>query len=310
MLVAVVVLLAGCGGGVVEDALGLPDAGVVTTATSRSDDSGGSAGAIEDQTFTVGQHFWHSGFRVDVLDGAITTTEDQLSNRVTRVLSLTAALENTGLDTGFFGPPLTVVTATNSYPASLLSDVPDVPGGLKGQASFDFKIDEGFDLASAELVVGDSRDNQARVPLSGGGESVRLEPRNLAIAGTMTMELIDLSFTSAALRYDIPDRHRQVEVGKLALTLNFDALSRKGGNWQLFAADFALILPDGTAIAPDAIEIGSLPGSDAGVSTQDRYLQFLVDEGAAGDYTLRLTPGSWFIGEDGVTEATFSFAIE
>lgn len=95
----------------------------------------------------------------------------------------------------------------------------------------------------------------------------------------------------------------------MSLTLTFDALSRRGGNWQLFATDFALIKPDGTAIAPDSIEIGSLPGSDEGVTTADRYVQLFVDDMPAGDYTLRLTPGSWFIGDDGVTEATFEFSL-
>ncbi len=39
-------------------------------------------------------------------------------------------------------------------------------------------------------------------------------------------------------------------------------------------------------------------------------MRFLVDGVPAGDYTLRLTPGSWFIGGDGVTEATFDFSIK
>jgi hypothetical protein len=52
-----------------------------------------------------------------------------------------------------------------------------------------------------------------------------------------------------------------------------------------------------------------LPGSEAGTTTPDRWARFVVDEEPAGDYTLRFTPGSWFVGEDGVTEATFDFAI-
>jgi hypothetical protein len=30
----------------------------------------------------------------------------------------------------------------------------------------------------------------------------------------------------------------------------------------------------------------------------------------AGSYTLRFTPGTWFVGEDNVIEATFDFSIE
>ena len=259
----------------------------------------------------VGQHFWHSGFRVDVVDGEIASTTDQLSKKVTRVLTLSATLENLGADTGFFGPSLAITTSDNSYPAiEFANGVPDVPGGLKSKGTLVFLIDQEFDLASAELLVGNANENQARIPLNSSGDAVRLEPRELPIAGTLSMELVDLTFTSAALRYDVPDRHRQVEKGKLSLTLNFDVLSRKSGSWSIFATDLALILPDGIAIPPDDIVIGSLKGSDAGVSTTDRSARFLVDELPAGNYTLRLAPGSAFVGADGVTEATFDFSIK
>jgi hypothetical protein len=268
-----------------------------------------ASGGIEDQTFTVGEHFWHSGFRVDIVDGAITSVENQLSGEVTRVLSLAATLENEGADTGFFGPSVAVATSNNSYPTRFSSEVPDVPGGLKAPATFEFLIDEDFDLASAQVIIGDASENQASVPLSGSGDAIRLEPSEPVIAGMLSMELIDMTFTSATLRYDVPDRHRQVEKGKLALTLDFDATSRNGGNWQVFATDLVLIAPDGSAIAADDVEIGSLPGTAEGVTTPDRWVRFLVDEKAAGDFTVRLMPGSWFIGEDGGTEATFDFTI-
>ncbi|MDH3307086.1 MAG: hypothetical protein OEO77_06170, partial [Acidimicrobiia bacterium] len=200
-------------------------------------------------------------------------------------------------------------TTNNSYPYTQTTEIPDVPGGLKSQATFTFLIDDGFTLAGAELILGDPTQNQARVSLDGTTGAVRLEPTEPPVSGMLTMELIDLAFTRATVRYDLPDRHREVQQGKQALTLYFDAVSRKGGNWQVFATDFALILPDGTAIGPEAIDIGSLPGSAAGVATPDRYVQFLVDEDPGGDYTLRLTPGTWFIGDDGVTEATFEFSL-
>ncbi len=103
--------------------------------------------------------------------------------------------------------------------------------------------------------------------------------------------------------------HRQVEDGKQALTLNMDVTSRNSGNWQIFATDLALIGPDGNAVVADDVGIGSLPGTDEGVTTPDLWMRFLVDELPPGDFIVKLTPGSWFIGEDGVTEATFDFTI-
>ena len=165
------------------------------------------------------------------------------------------------------------------------------------------------DWASAVLIVGIAGDNRASIPLGASGDPIRLEPSDLALSGTLSMELIDLTFQAATLRYDLPNRHREVESGKQALTVHFDATSRKGGNWQVFATDLLLVGPDGNAIAADDVGIGSLAGTDEGVTTPDLWMRFIVDEMPAGDFTLKLTPGSWFIGEDGVTESTFDFTI-
>jgi hypothetical protein len=307
--IALLLLLAGCSGGSDEPDGDPSDGGATTVAPSQQDSSPSASGAIEDQAFTVGEDFWHSGFHVEIVDGEIISTENQLSGKVTRFLFLDAILENNDVDTGYFGPSLVVATSNNNYPSQFGASLPDVPGGLKTPATFEFLIDENFDLASAVLIIGDADENQAQIPLGDGGDAMRLEPSELAISGLLSMELIDMEFTSATLRYDLPDRHRQVEKGKQALTLNLDVTSRRDGNWQVFAKDLALVFPDGTAIAPDDIEFGSLPGSDAGVTTPDRWVRFLVDEEPAGDYTLRFTPGTWFVGEDGVTEATFDFTI-
>ena len=307
---ALVLLVAACGGGAGGGPTGAPAEPTTGTLPTKAAPSETPTGGLEDQAFAVGQHFWHSGFRVDVVDGEIASTTDQLSKKVTSVLTLSATLENLGADTGFFGPSLAITTSDNSYPADEFANgVPDVPGGLKSRGTLVFLIDQDFDLASAELLVGDANENQARIPLKSSGDAVRLEPRELPIGGALSMELVDLAFTSAGLRYDVPDRHRQVEKGKLSLTLNFDVLSRKGGSWNIGATDLALILPDGIAVAPNDIVIGPLPGSDAGILTTGRSARFLVDEMPAGDYTLRLSPGSWFVGADGVTEATFDFSI-
>ncbi len=302
-------LATACGGG--DDDTGPLGTSADPTRTTRAAAPGGSTapGGLEDQTFTVGQHFWHSGFRVEVIEGEIVSTENAISKRVTTSLNLSVTLENLGADSGYFGAQLAIVTSGNSYGEDLRSDLDNVPGGLKSQGTVTFRIDEDFDLTSAELLAGRPDKNQARVPLSGNSDAIRLEPSEPAISGVMSMELIDLNFTSATLAYDDPGRHREADAGKQLLTLKFDALSRKGGNWQIFADNFALIGPDGIATTPGRIEIGSLPGSDEGVLTADRFIQFTVDEMVTGVFTLRLMPGMWFIGDDGVTEATFDFSL-
>jgi hypothetical protein len=123
------------------------------------------------------------------------------------------------------------------------------------------------------------------------------------------MELLDLTFSDADLQYDNPGFFSNVEAGNIALTLHFDATSRKSGNWQVFADDFALTLPDGSAITPSGSNLTPLPGSDEGTPTADLSLTFVVPDPAAGAYNLRLTVGDWFVGEDGVDEASYEFTL-
>ncbi len=317
VIVALAAVLAGCGGG--DDDAGGTDEPSVTQAPSapgatdapinQGGGGGGVADAVEPQVFDVGEFFFHSGFRVEVVGGELWFEENEFSGAVTNFLKITMLQENLSAETDSFRPQPTITTPTNSYGTTQGRDVPDVPSGLASQATYTYRIDPDFDLATAEIVIGTADVSRAIVPLSGGGETVRLEPTELAVSGTLSMELLDLVFTGGEVRYDIVPIRTQVEAGKQALTLYFDVVSRKGGNWQIFAADLALIGPDGSALGADAIEIGALAGSDEGITTTDRSVRFIVDEMPSGDFVLRLTPGSWFIGDDGVTEATFEFSI-
>jgi hypothetical protein len=140
-----------------------------------------------------------------------------------------------------------------------------------------------------------------------GGPTDTLAPSEPGITGSLSLELIDLRFTGAELRADRIEDYTEVEQRKLALTLYFDATSRNSGNWCIQPQDFALILPTGSAVSVDEYQLASLPGSEAGLDTTGLYVSFLIDDPPEGSYTLRFTPGSWFIPENGATEASFDF---
>jgi hypothetical protein len=279
-----------------------------STAGAPTSTTVGETAQLEAQTFDVGQDFWHSGFHITVDSGEITAEEDDFSDEVSYFLTLGLTSENPGPE-GFIDTEMAIVTANNSYPASPFSDLGIVAGGTTSQGELTFPIDADFDLTSAELVVGGTDINQARVPLAGGTEPVRLEPRSIDVSGTMSMQLLDLTFKTAELRYDDPVYHHQIDAGKLALILDFDVVSRKGGNWTILPTDFGLSLPNGTVVGPDRADVISLLGSDQGLTTADQQVQFIVDGSPAGDYTLQLTPGTWFVGDDGVTDTSFAFTI-
>ncbi|MGD2158657.1 MAG: hypothetical protein PVG32_17385 [Anaerolineales bacterium] len=308
MILVLSLLLAACGGEG-EPTSVETDQPVTTRAPEAAPTE--SEETLPDQQFSVDQEFWHSGFHIELGDGRFFATEDDLSGEISYFMSIAARFKNLGGFDTFFDGSVSLVTESGSVPALLSSELPSVPTGLSAEGEFIFAVDQEFDPESAQLLVGSSGENRAQIPLgTQGGDLITLEPTQPAISGSISMELIDLRFTSAELRADRLENYTQVEAGKLALTLYFDATSRKSGNWSIQPQNFALILPSGSSVGLDGSELASLPGSEAGTDTSDLFVRFLVDDPPTGSYTLRFTPGMWFIGEDGVEEASFEFTLE
>jgi len=309
VLLACSLLIVACGGGESEPTTEPVEDSEVAQPTIES--STESEDSFEPQQFSINQEFWHSGFRVELSDANYYSEENALTDAVRFFVSITASFENNGDDQSFFDAAMAIVWNGNSAPHLLASDLPMVPSGLASKGELLFEVDENFEATSAQLIFGSADENRAQVPLGpAGGDLITLEPTEPPIDGSISMELIDLTFYSAELRADRPTSFTEIEAGKLALTLHFDATSRNQGNWNILPQDFSLILPNGSAVAADGTQLGSLPGSESGTVTSDLYVRFLVDNPPSGEYTLRFTPGSWFIGSDEVTEGSFDFFIE
>jgi hypothetical protein len=287
------------------------DAGTgATGGTAGTGGIGGTGGAPVQGTFSVNQDFWHSGFHITILDGE-TFTRETLAGSIIRYVSINATFENLGPNETFFSPDISLVQDGIAAIPAGDTDIPFVPSGLASSGVLAYIVEENFDVDSAQLIVGSNDVNQAIVPLSPqAGDLVSLEPADIPISGSLSMELIDLVFSSGEIRADVLNSHSEIEAGSRGLTLSFDATSRKSGNWNILPQDFALILPGRSAVGVDGSELTSLPGSDVGVDTPGLSVRFLVDEMPTGDYTLRFAPGVWFVGQDDVTEATFDFSIE
>lgn len=311
-IVAVLSLaLSACGGGTDEPSPSTNDGDAGGTFAVASTAPGGSDQdtAIQPQQFSVGEEVWQSGFHMTFGDGVYSGEADALTDEVTYRVTIDTTFENlSDSNWGMSPDQFALVVDGNATTATLASELPDVPGGLSADGTVDFLVDENFDVTGALLMIGYSNETRAQVPL-GEGEMISLEPSTAPVSGTIGLELLDLTFDGADLQYDNPGSYSNVEEGKIALTLHFDAVSRASGNWNIFADDFALVLPDGSGIAPSYSQLGSLPGSEDGVATEDLSVTFLVPDPPAGDYTLRLTVGDWFVGEDGVSEGTLEFGV-
>lgn len=318
-----VALLAGCGG---DD----PGAEVATTPAAdgtpttpvddvpATDGAGTDAPAAADDldglTFDIGESFWHSGFAVTLESGMVEAQRDTFDEVTGHVLTLAGTFENLGDTPTWFAPEMAIVQGTTIFPFNEFGEVQEIPSGLVGDGELAFPVDESFDPDQAVLVVGSADQARAEVPLgAGGGDLVDLPPQDVDVTGTLSIALLDLEVLGGELRWDIPSSHAQVEAGSRALVLSLSATSRKSGNWQVFADWFGLETPDGVSVPPDGAELGSLPGNDAGVTTEDLSLRFIVDEDATGDYTLHMVPADLWLddaeSEQDEVRATLDFSL-
>ena len=302
-LLALLAVSAACGG---DD-----DDATPTDAATEEPSGSATPEASEPVVVQVGETFWHSGFKVTVDQATYTGTEDDFG-AVDWTVAIDATFENLGSDTTSFDAEMVLLAGGDSWAViSGDSDIPSVPGGLHQDGTVVFVVDDTFDFEDASLQVGSADQNQASVPLgTGGGDLVAFEPEETPVTGQIALALITLDFDGGERRADIPLTYDEMDAGKLHLTLDFSATSRKGGNWSVNVTDFALTLPDGTSVPAFSGNNVSLPGNDSGLATGDLFVGFEVDDPATGEYTVRFTPGSWWLTDGGPEEGEFSFTVE
>lgn len=297
----------GCGGG--SNFTGDGDLQGTSGGTVATDGTTRIPTAIEPRSFTVGQEAWHSGFRIDFGDGVFNGETDLFTDETHYWIEVGINMENLrDQDWSMYTDQFALVASGNATTARGDSELPNVPGGLASNGKLVFDVDGSFDPATSMIMVGTSDEVRAEIPL-GGGSAITLEPSTAPLTGELQLELLDLTFNMADLQYDNPGQFSNVDSGSIALILHFDAVSRKSGNWQIFAQDLALTLPDGSSTVPSASDLEPLPGSDEGTNTTGLSVMYTVPDPPTGDYSLRLIVGDWFVGEDGVNEATYEFSL-
>ncbi|MDH3189882.1 MAG: hypothetical protein OEM39_04480 [Acidimicrobiia bacterium] len=263
---------------------------------------------LDETELELAEELWHSGFHVELTKAEVWTSTIFLTNRTQYWLTLWGDFENQGDEAAWFDSEMAIVAAGVSY-THKRDDPPGILPESPALGKLTFLIPEDLDLQSAEFVIGATDESQVRIPLGSQGAAVRLEPIDVEVSGHLKTELVDFEFTGATLRYDLPNLHRQLEKGKMALTVYFDITSRSPSDGSITSDDIALILPDGSVLAPSVADLGPLPGRDDGVTTADRTVSFVVDEMPSGDFTLRLVLGDPFVAEDGIVEVTFDFSL-
>lgn len=259
---------------------------------------------LDGTNFVLDQHFWHDGFRVVLEDAEVWTSQTRFTNRISYWLTLRGQFENLGEEPAFFDPEMSILfdglaLSTRQGPAPGANPGSTAPGELT------FLVTDDFEYQRAELIVGDVEENKARVPLGPEGSAVRLEPTAAPISGNAETELLDIALTGAELRYDDPLTHSTVAEGEALLIVRFDVVSRMEGRGRLAAADFSLVLPDGSSIEPAGAALGAVPGTAEGTKTEGLTARFIIDATATGMHTLRVVAGDWTDGDSAAIEIEF-----
>jgi hypothetical protein len=270
IVLALTVVGFGCGGG-----------GTTSPSTSSATSSASAASsAAEAERATVNKAFFFAGFKVTVDEASVDPTAGSGE------LSLAVKMANQGDNPQAFADITLVVTSNgNSYPAAEQQDLPEVPGKSTGKGDLVFPVDKEFNLDDAVLTVGNPANNQAVVPLGKAGKLVDLAPRSVTVAGRAVADVIQVDVDGGEIRADIPGKHKQVEKGHLALTLDFSATfnSDFSGGYAFTHDNLALRLPDGTTIGPDD---GPIELIQPRTTLRDVQVRFIIDDPAAGQYAL------------------------
>jgi hypothetical protein len=195
----------------------------------------------------LGRTVWYGGLTLSF--GTATATLDAKGGPVVVDLSLA----NQGSEEANLDGPLTLSSGGPGFEPSRDSVLPAVPAGAAVPVRLTFVVDGSFQPAAGAIRIGRPGEHQAVVPFApGAGPAVTLEPvtGTLAVEGRAGNLLVQL--TGYELRADLPDWHQQLPQGVLALTLDYGAtyLGDFAGGLAFTAGNVALVLPDGTEVAP------------------------------------------------------------
>lgn len=236
-------------------------------------------------TTQVGRDFWYWNFKVTVVSATVGIPAAQPDYDTNPRLSLAVLMDNLGPDTHTFEPEMSVNEADQNYTAPQFN-VQAVPGGETGDGTIVFTVHPGFKIADAQLLVGNGRGEQAKVPLGKTGDYVSLQPSSFPISGNITAGNMTITVTGGMLDAS-RDYYNQADPGHLILSVDYSAThTTDQGSASVYWGDFFLKLPDGTAIG--ALDGSSSPSLSAGTTKQDLVVRFDVKKPVEGAYDLVL----------------------
>lgn len=300
-------IVAACGGGD-DDKTSTPTA----QRTSGSSSTAVATGPADtdqpaEDSVEVNETFFHAGFEVDL--GTAT--------RADNVVKINGTFKNLGpASNARIDSTVTLRSGGNDYTdtADFEQDLPAVTSKGQKTGNFAIRVDDGFSLDDAVLIIGHPDNNQAIIPLGpNSGETLRtLEPKELTITGQAVAGPVTVDLEGGELRADLPENYSIADKDHLELTLRFSVTPSSGitiGQGVFQDPNVKLKTPDGKTIAvrDDGVSgVNELLQGKEGTTISDLSVRFEVKKPTAGKYTLIIV-GLWGPSSSEVTgETTFT----
>jgi hypothetical protein len=293
VIVAAALVAGACGGGGSDDAEA--DQPTVAATAEAVDDGGAESTPQGDaviDTVELDKTIWHSGWKLRL--GTAALTEKSFGPRT---VEIDAVFENLGVEAATFNSVVAIVTDGGGFDAEGgTNDVPsNVGGGLKSNGVLAVQVDEDFEFDDATLVIGNSENNQAKVPLGPEGEAlVTQEPVALDVTGQIVAGALTIDVEGVEVRADVPDTHDQIEEGYKLVIVRFRATPASGiqiGQGVLQSEAVALKLPDGTSVSvrqDGRSGVNELLQGREGTTIRDLSVRFEVPEPLAGAFAFHV----------------------
>jgi len=292
--VLAVTVLVGCGGAK-GDAAG-PGAGDKSAAAGMG--SGDKVGMGTGESITIGKSYWHAGWKVDLTTAKVRASKEDPAQSV---MAIDGMFNNLGKDDAEPQSQLTLEAGGESLPLDdQETELPQVPGGGKQRGTIVFDLKDPASATGGTLVVGNSENNQATIPLGDGGTGTLLtqEPRSfpLDLSGSVkttgpTGVKTAVTVKGAELRADDVRRHEESKKDTFFLTVKYAVTTTYtctcSPMWNP-ADGLALELPDGTTVGVDPNEglDDVVANTVSGVSNPDLKTRFIIKDPTPGDYKL------------------------
>jgi hypothetical protein len=283
-------LLAGCSGGsnapIMDAAAGAGGDAALPRFDSDEVPAKPSCADRASQVLSVNQKFYHSGFEVTLGDATYTAASSGCHGEV----AIAASFYNRGGANAELGARMLLTSGAKDYDSTPTQDDQRlVPGQRTGKGFLRFAVDEEFDIRAATLLVGDAGEHTAVVPIGADSpdELLTLEPADITLTDSATAGSLTFKMDGGYIHADLPSRHETLAKKYLELVLHFSVSAESQEN--ISGDNFTLVLPDGTAVAPDAAPIEL---TRSGTTIDNLAVVFRIDAPAEGKYAFQLG-GMW-----------------